>query len=78
MIRTGLSLVAGDATRLIILAVVVASATVFMGFGAPACGVALLVEVVWAVFFVLSYLLLRTVADLAGVFHVEEVARERD
>lgn len=76
MIRAALALVAGTIPRLIVLAVAVASIVTLWGLGAPACGVALLVQVVWAPVFLLAYLAIRMVADMAGVLHVEEAPRD--
>lgn len=76
MIRAALSAVVGDVPRLIALAIVGASVTVFLEFGAQACWVAAIVQTVWAALFVLSYLGLRTIADVAGVLHVEEAPRD--
>lgn len=76
MIRAALALVAGTVPRLIVLAVAVASIVTLWGMGAPACGVALLVQVVWAPSFLLVYLAIRTIADIAGVLRIEEAPRD--
>lgn len=76
MIRAVLSAVVGDVPRLIMLAIVGASVTVFLGFGAQACWVAAIIQAVWATLFVLTYLFLRTIADIAGVLRIEEAPRD--
>lgn len=76
MIRATLALVAGTIPRLIVVAVTIASVVTLWGLGAPACGVALLVQVVWAPVFLLVYLAIRMVADMAGVLRVEEAPHD--
>lgn len=76
MIRAGLALVVGTVPRPIVVAVAVASIVTLWGMGAPACGVTLLVQVVWAPVFLLSYLTIRMVADMAGVLQIEEAPRD--
>lgn len=76
MIRAALSTIGGSVPRLIVCATILATLVTWWGLGGPACGVALVVQAVWAPTFILAYLAIRTISDVAGVLQVDEEPRD--